>query len=178
MTQANSGRRALVLGALAALAGGIGLAAAQTRGGMMGRGMMGGGAMGGGAWGPMGGRGMGRGVTDMPGYLDALKAQLGITKAEAPAWKEYADTLGGVAAQMQGLHASMAHSMPGATWSERRGFMEQMFAAHRQAADSVEAAAKKLLPALDPGQRETASAILPGLRGGGMMGGKMMRRSG
>lgn len=173
MTQVNFGRRALVLGAVAAVAGGIGLAVAQPRGGMMGRGMMGGGA-----WGPMGGRGMGRGVTDMPGYLDALKAQLGITKAEAPAWNEYADTVRGVAAQMRGLHEGMAHTMPGATWSERRGFIEQMFTAHRQAADSVHAAAEKLLPTLDPQQRETASAILPGLRGGGMMGGKMMRRSG
>ncbi|MDE2004989.1 MAG: Spy/CpxP family protein refolding chaperone [Rhodospirillales bacterium] len=171
MTPSRDGRRVLLLGALAVLAGGAGLAAAQPA--MRGR-MMGGG-MGGRAWGPMGGPGMGRGVTDMPGYLDALKAQLGITKAEEPAWKDYAETVSGVAGQMQGLHQAMRAQMPQASWAERRQQMEQMFEAHRQAADTVHTAADKLLGSLDPSQRATATAILPGLRGGMMAGPGMSR---
>ena len=174
MLQRRMGRRLAVIGVLAAAGGLPGLALAQPAGpGMMGGGYGGGrrGMMGGGAWGPMGGPGMGRGVTNMPGYLDALKAQLIITKDQEPAWAEYAETVTGVATQMQGLHQSMATEMPNASWAERRKFMNQMFDARQQAAETVHEAAQKLLPALDPHQRDTAEAILPGLRFGGMMGG-------
>jgi len=181
MLQNGLGRRLVVVGAIAALAGTSGLALAQPVGpGMMGGGYGGGGRgmMGGGAWGPMGGRGMGRGVANMPGYLDALKAQLVITKGEEPAWQEYAETVTGVATQMQGLHQSMAAQMPDATWAQRRELMNQMFGARQEAYGTVHAAAEKLLPALDPQQRDTAAAILPGLRAGGMMGGPGMMRGG
>jgi hypothetical protein len=170
-------RRLVMVGAIAALAGGTGLALAQPGPGMMGGGY-GRGMMGGGAWGPMGGRGMGAGVTNMPGYLDALKAQLVITKSQEPAWHAYADTVGGVATQMQGLRDSMRSQMPQATWAQRREAMNQMFDAHEEAYKTVHEAAEKLLPALDPGQRETAQAILPGLRPGGMMGGRGMMGGG
>ncbi len=136
MLQNGLGRRLVVVGAIAALAGTSGLAVAQPAGpGMMGGGYGGGGRgmMGGGAWGPMGGRGMGRGVANMPGYLDALKAQLVITKSEEPAWQEYAETVTGVATQMQGLHQSMAAQMPDATWAQRRELMNQMFGARQEA---------------------------------------------
>ena len=162
-------RRVVLVGAMAVLAGASGLAAAQTAGpGMMGGGR---GMMGGGAWGSMGGRGMGRGVADMPGYLDALKAQLVITSAEESAWRDYAESVTGVATQMQGLHQSMATQMPGATWAQRRDLMDQMFGARQEAYNTVHAAATKLLPELTSSQRDTAAAILPGLRTGGMMGG-------
>lgn len=178
MQHSSMSRRLVVVGAIAVMAGGPGLALAQPAGpGMMGGGY-GRGMMGGGAWGPMGGRGMGYGVTNMPGYLDALKAQLVITKGQEPAWHEYADTVSGVATQMQGLRQSMRAQMPQATWAQRREFMNQMFDAHQQAYETVHGAAEKLLPALDPQQRETATAVLPGLRAGGMMGGPGMMGAG
>jgi periplasmic protein CpxP/Spy len=174
MQHSKMSRRLVLAGAVAVVAGGPGLALAQPAGpGMMGGGYgpNGRGMMGGGAWGPMGGRGMGYGVTNMPGYLDALKAQLVITKEQEPAWHQYADTVSGVATQMQGLRQSMHTQMPQATWAQRREFMNQAFDAHQQAYETVHGAAEKLLPALDPQQRQTAQAVLPGLRTGGMMGG-------
>ena len=184
-------RRQLVLaGLVVALGGGAGLALAQPSGpsgGPMG-GPMGGAGPGAGMGagrgpGMMGGRGgrmmgarMGMGgYRNAPGYLADLKAQLGITKVQAPAWQEYADTVSGTATQMQGLHQSMYQSMAGATWAERRARMNTMFQARQQAFETVHAAAEKLLPALSPQQRDTAAYILPGLRGPGPMGGGMGR---
>ena len=181
-------RRQLVLaGLVVALGGGAGLALAQPSGPMGGpTGGAGPGAGMGGGPGPgiMGGRGgrmmgggigMGRGYRNAPGYLADLKAQLGVTQEQAPAWQAYADTVSDMATQMQGLHQSMYQSMAGATWAERRERMNVMFQARQQAFETVHAAAQKLLPALSAQQRTTAAYILPGLRGPGPMGGGMGR---
>ena len=177
-------RRQLVLaGLVVALGSGAGLALAQPSGPMGGpMGGAGPGAGMGGGPGPglMGGRGgrmmgggigMGRGYRSAPGYLADLKAQLGITQEQAPAWQAYAETVSDMATQMQGLHQSMYQSMAGATWAERRERMNVMFQARQQAFETVNAAAEKLLPALSAQQRTTAAYILPGLRGAGPMGG-------
>ncbi len=181
-------RRQLVLaGLVVAVASGAGLALAQPSGPM--GGPMGGAGPGAGMGagrgpGMMGGRGgrmmgarmgMGGGYRNAPGYLVDLKAQLGITKEQAPAWQTYAETVSGTATQMQGLHQSMYQSMAGTTWAERRARMNEMFQARQQAFETVHAAAEKLLPALSAQQRETAAYILPGLRGAGPMGGGMGR---
>lgn len=148
---------------------------------------------GGGPGGPMGGGpGMGRGprlgmMTDPAGYLDGLKAQLGITEPQAPAWTAYAETVTGVAGQMQGIRQSMWESMPTASWEERQGMMNTMFQARQQAFTTVHDAAAKLLPALTSAQRQQAQGMLPGLmahgpgQGRGMgrgMGPGMMRQQG
>lgn len=131
------------------------------RGGMMGGGMMGGGPMGPG----VGGRGW-----DMPGYLDALKTRLGITTAQEGAWKEYTDTVSGVAEQMRGLHRTMFEAMGTATWHESQQMMNQMFQARQQAAGTVHDAATTLLKDLTPEQKTEAEQLLPGLTfRGGMM---------
>lgn len=123
-------------------------------------GMMGDGP--GGAW----------GFTDPASYLDGLRADLGITAAQQPAWQEYAETVKGVAAQMQGVRQTMYDAMGTATWQERRDMMNSMFGARQQAFDTVHAAAEKLLPALDAAQRAKAERRIPGLVGPGygMMG--------
>src|SRR6185312_14077517 len=105
-----------------------------------GAGMMGGGMMG-------GGPGMMGGTWDATRYLDSLKSELAISPAQEPAWKAYADTVSGVAEQMQGLHKTMFESMGTATWQERRTQMNQMFEARQQAFDNVHEAATKLVPA-------------------------------
>ncbi len=185
-------RRQLVLaGLVVALGGGAGLALAQPSGPMggpmggagpgagMGAGMGAGrgpGMMGGRGGRMMGARmGMAGGYRNAPAYLADLKAQLGITNDQTPAWQAYAETVSGTATQMQGLHQSMYQSMAGATWAERRERMNVMFQARQQAFETVHAAAEKLLPALSAQQRETAAYILPGLRGPGPMGGGMGR---
>jgi hypothetical protein len=118
---------------LAAIGGGAALAQPAMRGpgpGGMGPGMMGRGP---GPWSQ---------GTDAASYLDRLKADLGITAEQEPAWKAYAETVQGAASQMQGTHQTMY------------------------------AAAEKLLPSLTEAQQTKAACALPGLaaRGPGMMG--------
>jgi LTXXQ motif family protein len=160
--------RLMTFGAmLAAIGGGAVVAQPAAPGGafMHGPGGMGPGMM---------GRGPGPWVngTDAASYLDRLKADLGITTAQEPAWKDYADTVQGVAGQMQGVHQTMYDAMGTASWQERRDMMNRMFQARQQSFDAVHEAAEKLLPALNPAQQAKAARALPGLavRGPGMMG--------
>lgn len=109
--------------------------------------------------------GLGRGIRDPASYLAALKADLGITAAQEPAWTEYSDTVQGVATQMQGVHQIMYDAMGTATWEERRDMMNRMFEARQKAIETVHEAAQKLLPSLTTAQRTHAAQTLPGLRG-------------
>jgi LTXXQ motif family protein len=110
------------------------------------------------------------GVWTTDTYLDALKLQLAITPAEEAAWKDYADTVAGVAAQLQGLHQLIFEAMGTASWLERRRLMNRMLLARQQAFDMVHEAATGLVAALDPVQKTKAQSILPGLvRGPGTM---------
>lgn len=160
----NLGRRALLAATLASLAGATTVALAQTG---PGRGAMGGGP----------GRGMMGGAGGMMGapwttgsYLESLKGELGITAAQEPAWKEYAETVSGAAETMQAMHQTMYESMGTASWEERQNMMNAMFQARQGAFDSVREAAQKLTAALDPEQKKRADQALPGLvYGRGMM---------
>ncbi|MBN8875865.1 MAG: Spy/CpxP family protein refolding chaperone, partial [Rhodospirillales bacterium] len=118
------------------------------------------------------GPGMGRGgmrggglghMTDPASYLSNLEQQLGITPAQKPAWNEYAETVTGVAGQMQGVRQTMWQAMPTATWEERQTMMNQMFQARQDSYAMVHAAAEKLTEALTPAQRSKAAGLLPGL---------------
>ncbi len=154
-------------------AAGLGTVAVAAVAQPMGPGMMGGGRgmMGGGPG--MMGRGMGpQSFADAGAYLDGVKAQLGITEAQAGAWKTYADAVVGAWSQMQTLHQSMWESMPTATWEERRDMMNRAFQARQQAFQSVHDAALALMPVLSERQQGRAEVILPGLarRGWGGMG--------
>lgn len=164
-------RRRVVFGAIATTLTSltaIAMAQPSTMGPGPGRGpgMMGGGPgmTGGGPW-MMGGFG------DTGSYLASLKAELGISANQEAAWKDYADTVSGVRAQMQGLHQTMFDSMGTASWEERRDMMNRTFQARQQAFDSVHEAAEKLMTVLTPAQRTKAQSSLPGLAfGPGMMG--------
>ncbi len=166
--------RVAALGVMAAILGGTGVALSQPA--VPGNGPMGAPGMGGMGPGMMGrGPGLGRGFTDPASYLEGLKANLGITAQQQPAWTEYADTVQGVATQMQGAHEIMYDAMGTATWQERRDMMNRMFEARQQAFNMVHDAAQKLLPSLTAAQRQTAEMSLPGLRPHGR---GMMRRMG
>ena len=110
--------------------------------------------------------------SDLASYLTALKADLGVTPAQEPAWSEYAETVKSVAAQMQGTHQTMYEAMGSASWQERRDMMNRMFEARQQAFNTVHTAAEKLLASLDASQQKKATSWLPGLAGPGhsMMG--------
>lgn len=157
----------LGLGAAAAVAGTIGwqaLAETPMHGGPQGMGMM----MGmGSGHGPMAGT-----FADPAAHLASLKAELGITAQEAPAWDAYAkvvqDTATSMKAQRQGIDMAAMHSMSD---QDRQAFMTQMRDQHEKAFEPVKAAAEKLLTALDDTQKTKAKEILPGLvsHGPGMM---------
>lgn len=141
------------------LAGAIFAEAALTRTAMaqpMGRGNMGG-------PGAAGGPGFGRGLNEPASYLAALKTRLAITPDQEKAWDDYAETVTGVAGQMQGAHATVFESMPTATWQERQTMMNSMFAARDEAHKAVQQAAETLLPTLTPAQRSMAASTLPGM---------------
>ncbi|MFI4927936.1 MAG: Spy/CpxP family protein refolding chaperone, partial [Burkholderiales bacterium] len=118
--------------------------------------------------------GRGGGYSGPAGYLDDLKAILGITAAEEAAWNAYADAVKSSAEQMQGVHQTMYEAMGTATWQERRDMMNRMFDVRQEAFEKVHAAADKLLPSLDASQQQKAKTRLPGLAGPGygMMGGQ------
>jgi hypothetical protein len=151
-------RRTLGTATAALLLAGLGHAAR----GQPGPGPRGGpGPMGGG---PMGGGMMGRGgMSTTPEYLDGLKARLGITPKQEPAWKEYADTVNGASEQMRAMHQTVWESMGTADWEERRNMMNGMFASREQTRQMVQDAAQKLLPELDKEQQAKAETMLPGL---------------
>jgi hypothetical protein len=164
-------RRLITFGALLATLGG---ATALAQPGMHGPGGMGPGGMGPGGMGPgmMGGSGPWSHGTDAASYLERLKADLGITAEQEPAWKAYTETVQGAAGQMQGAHQTMYDAMGTASWQERRDMMNRMFEARQQSFDTVHTAAEKLLPSLTQAQQTKAARVLPGLaaRGPGMMG--------
>jgi hypothetical protein len=169
-------RRRAVLGSAAiVLAGFAATAVAQPGFGPNGRGS---GMMGPGGGGPGGGPGHGPGMMgpnwNTANYLDSVKSELAITKAQEPAWQKYAEIVTGVGEQMQGVHQTMFDAMGTATWEERRDMMNTMFHARQQAFETVHEAAMALLPDLTPTQNAKAQLMLPGLayRGG------MMRRGG
>ena len=110
-------------------------------------------------------------ITDASSYLASLKAELGVTEAQEPAWKTYADIVSDTREKMQSVRQSMFYSMQGATWEQRRDLMNSMFQARQDAFDRVHEAAENLVARLSPEQRQNANKILPGIGFGlGMMG--------
>lgn len=151
-------------------------------GGGYGPGMMGWGAGPNGGHGPgsWGGRSGANGSWDSASYLRSLGSELGITKAEEPAWADYSKAFSSVADQMQSLREGMYAMMGDGSWEDHRNFMEQAWQMRRQAFATMQTATDKLIQALDPSQRQKAQDILPGLGYGPgfMMGGGYGRRGG
>lgn len=112
---------------------------------------------------------------DPAARLATLKSELSITAQQQPAWDAYAKAVGEAAAAMIAQRQSMGmHAMYGMSDKDRQAFMTQMAERHQQAFQAfqkVEAAAEKLLAALDDTQKAKAKTTLPGLAqaGPGMM---------
>jgi hypothetical protein len=154
-----------------------------------GAGMMGGP---GGGFGPgmMGGVGPGYGPGMMNGFgpghawsgngkaaiadrFEALKQELKITSAEAPAWKTYTDA---VTASDQSFFTAMKaafnpNTKSAVTPDDRFAFMSQMVTLKKQNFDDQKAVAEALVAKLTPYQSGQAHEILPGLAQGGGFGG-------
>ena len=144
----------------------------------MDRGMMG---MMGGAMGPAvkhqmhggaGGMAMMRGGMGMPfehveGRIAFLKAEIGITEAQQPAWDALAAALRRSAEAMRSMHQRMAERMQPAAepWPDRIEGMAGMMAARADALKAVEQAARPLYDALTDEQRGKADALFAGPMG-------------
>jgi hypothetical protein len=140
--------------------------------GQGGYGMMGGGGPNGG-YGMMGGRG-GYGAVDPAARLAALKTELGIRPEQTAAWDGYAKAVQDRVTQMQALRASVdVDKLRAMSWQEHQAFMGSMHDSQAESFKAVQAAAEKLLAALDDGQK--GKIVLPRLlhagAGGGPMGG-------
>lgn len=119
--------------------------------------------MGGAVPGTMAGpHGMMGGYWDTETYLGALRTRLAITPAQEQAWKDYADTVSGVAHQMWELHLMTFERMATASWDKRRTIMDEAVESRQRAIDIVHEAATALMLGLDPAQKAKAQAILPG----------------
>ncbi|GHD43341.1 hypothetical protein GCM10017083_09350 [Thalassobaculum fulvum] len=151
---------------------------AAMGGGMMGGGMMGG-SMGpammqqmhGGAGGmPMMAMmrgGMGLPFEHVEGRIAFLKAEIGITEAQQPAWDAFATALRANAETMRAMHQKMAERMQSGVkpWPDRIAGMAAMMSARGDALKTVEQAVRPLYDALSEDQRAKADALLSGPMG-------------
>lgn len=146
----------------------------------MGMGMMGGNMMGGG--GMMGGQGMsmmqdGSGMQGMQmgpgkhveGRLAFLRAEIGITEAQTPAWNSFADAVRKAGKDMM---AAMPMMQPKAAKGDWLGNLEQhekAMAAHVESLHAVRAAAEPLYAVLGEDQKRVANELMAGPMGPMMM---------
>ena len=151
---------------------GMGMGMGMDRGmmgGAMGPGMMQ--QMHGGAGGmPMMGMmrgGMGLPFEHVEGRIAFLKAEIGITEAQQPAWDALAAALRRNAGTMRSMHQRMAERMQPAAkpWPDRIEGMAGMLSARAEALKAVEQAARPLYDALTDEQRGKADALFTGPMG-------------
>jgi hypothetical protein len=172
-------KKTLLIGGIAAaslLVGGWALAqsAGHGPGGMHGMGMGMHGQMGQGMRGQMGPgmRGqMGPGMRGGPGMtqfdsaqIDTLKTELGITAAQEPAWTKYAKAIQDAAATMktarEGINPDAVSKL---SPQDRFASMTKIREQGQKQFETVQTAAKELLPTLDDTQKAKAQTSLPGL---------------
>ncbi len=132
-------------------------------GGMMGSGMMG-------QMMPMmrqmmmgqqGGMGaMGLPFEHVEGRIAFLKAELGITDAQAPQWNAFADTLRSNAKAHQAMHEQMTKGGMPSAWPDRLAAQQKVLSTRLDAIKALEAAAKPLYAVLSDEQKKTADQLL------------------
>jgi LTXXQ motif family protein len=119
-----------------------------------------------------------------PDFADAeevneLKAQLGITPAQEPAWSKYVKAAQDAAAAMKTAHEGVDPQVVGKmSPADRFAFVSKKREQSEKQFETVKSAASELLATLDDGQKATAREILLGLepfrpsttRGAGMGG--------
>lgn len=146
-------------------------------------------------WGPMGG---GHGMMGGPGFmggsghmygpggpaafdpsvrLDALKSELGIRPEQAAVWDAYVKAVKDSAAQMRSVRDSAEFAaLPGMSWQEHQAFMAKQWDKRAETYKTAEAAATKLVAAMDDAQKTKAlmPTLLPGHRMAAWGGGPRM----
>ena len=108
------------------------------------------------------------------GRVAFLKAELGITDAQAPQWNAFADALRSGAKAMRESMASMMEAGKPSNAADRTDTMVKMMTARLESLKPIAAAEKALYAVLTDPQKETADELLSGPMMG--MGGSMMGR--
>jgi len=132
------------------------------------------------------GHGMGPGMMHSArgsGFVDdediaELKAELGITPAQEPAWSKYAKVLQDATAAMKTTREVDPQAVSKMSPADRFAFVSKMREQAEKQLEAVKTAANELLVTLDDTQKVAAADILPGLisfgpaamRGAGMVG--------
>jgi hypothetical protein len=104
------------------------------------------------------------------GRLAFLRAEIGITEAQAPAWNGFADAVR-KSAKDRGASMPMMHARESkADWLESTERHEKMMAAHLESLRAIRAAAQPLFAALSDDQKRIANELMAGPMGpmGGM----------
>lgn len=116
---------------------------------------------------PMMRGGMGMPFEHVEGRIAFLKAEIGITDTQQPAWDAFAAALRGNADAMRSMHQRMAErtQKDAKPWPDRIEGMAAMMSARAAALKAVEQAVRPLYDALTDEQRGKADALLSGPMG-------------
>ena len=99
-----------------------------------------------------------------PAQIENLKAELGITTAQEPAWTQYAKAVQDSASTMRMTHEGVDPDAVGKmSPQDRFAFVSKMREQRQKNFETVQTAANELLATLDDTQKAKASKNLPGL---------------
>ncbi|MBP2292702.1 Spy/CpxP family protein refolding chaperone [Azospirillum rugosum] len=119
---------------------------------------------------PMMGQPGGMGAMGLPfehveGRIAFLKAELGITDAQAQPWNAFADALRANAKAHQAQHERMVKGGMPSSWPDRLALQQTALSAHLDALKALDAAAKPLYAVLTDDQKKAADRLLSGPMG-------------
>ena len=108
---------------------------------------------------------MGLPFEHVEGRIAFLKAELGITDAQAPQWNAFADTLRSNAKAHQAMHEQMTKGGLPSAWPDRLAVQQKVLVTRLDAMKALEAAAKPLYAALSDEQKKVADQLFAGPMG-------------
>lgn len=108
---------------------------------------------------------MGLPFEHVEGRIAFLKAELGITDAQAPQWNAFADTLRSNAKAQQAMHEQMTKGGMPSAWPDRLAVRQKVLETRLDAMKAIEAAAKPLYAVLTDDQKKAADRLFAGPMG-------------
>ncbi|NYZ14836.1 Spy/CpxP family protein refolding chaperone [Azospirillum sp. RWY-5-1] len=108
---------------------------------------------------------MGLPFEHVEGRIAFLKAELGITDAQAQPWNAFADALRASANAHRAVHERMTRGGMPSSWPDRLAFQQKALSARLDAVKALAAAAEPLYAVLTDGQKKLADTLLTGPMG-------------
>lgn len=108
---------------------------------------------------------MGLPLEHVEGRIAFLKAELGITDAQAQPWSAFVDTLRANAKAHQAMHEQMTRGDMPSSWPARLAFQQKALSTRLDALKALETAAKPLYAVLTDEQKTLADKLLTGPMG-------------